>query len=156
MEAALKARGMAVGRDGSVDVGDDDKTVKLVPKHQLKKRLLEPNDIDMREILSKGLLPDEAVFCESPDECSLHVFEKKFQECEGSVDEKLQTGPFKLHEYKKLAKALEEALDKPVDVTYSYVLGDWFRQERYRDVLEYNEENGIECFFGEVPLSKFL
>jgi len=57
--------------------------------------------------------------------------EKKFQNANGSVDEKLQTFGFKLWQYSKLFNPLN------IKVKYFYVLSDWFKQNKYADTLEY-------------------
>lgn len=96
-------------------------------KHNLYKYLQEKN-IDWSSILSRKLLPDEAYLYDN----KLYVYEKKYQQVEGSADEKPQTCGFKLFEFSKIAKAL--ALD---DVYYIYIFNDWFRQDKYTDMLSY-------------------
>jgi hypothetical protein len=66
---------------------------ELAPKHQLY-RFLETRDIDWQSRVSKRLLPDDALFAHQSQK--LHIFEKKWQEVGGSVDEKLQTVGFKI------------------------------------------------------------
>lgn len=96
-------------------------------KHKLYKYLQEKN-IEWSSILSRKLLPDEAYLYDN----KLYVYEKKYQQVEGSADEKPQTCGFKLFEFSKIAKAL--ALD---DVYYIYIFNDWFRQDKYTDMLSY-------------------
>lgn len=86
-------------------------------------------------ILTKALLPDEAYF--DPKKRTLDIYEKKTQNCGGSVDEKLQTCGYKIAEYRKIAKYLNVP---PENVYYTYILDKWFNPEtnpKYRDVLEY-------------------
>jgi len=75
--------------------------------------------------------------------------EKKFQNANGSVDEKLQTFGFKLWQYSKLFNPLN------IKVKYFYVLSDWFKQNKYADTLEYMKKNNCNYFFNEIP-SNFL
>ena len=100
-----------------------------ISKHNLYKYLTQKN-IDWENILSRKLLPDEAYWDEETK--TLSVFEKKFQQCEGSADEKPQTCAFKLWEFSKIGKAL--GANK---VTYTYLLSSWFSKPKYKDMLEY-------------------
>lgn len=116
----------------------------LVPQHSLYRDLLKPRGVDGRAVLSKLLLPDEALF--TPATKRVHILEKKFQKVAGSVDEKLQTCHFKLQQYSRLVKAAG------LTVTYSYVLNDWFNKPEYRDTLEYVKSVGARYYFYTVPL----
>lgn len=84
--------------------------------------------IDWRKLISKKLLPDEAYFVNG----ELKIYEKKYQQVAGSVDEKLQTCAFKLLQYQKIGRAL-----KAKKVTYTYLLNNWFTKPEYKDVLNY-------------------
>ena len=122
----------------------------LVAKNALRAFLLNEYGVDIREELSKQLLPDEGFF--NTSQLVLHILEKKFQCTSGSVDEKIQTGAFKLHEYEHLMRACSDAAGEEIGVTYDYVLSDWFKSPAYHDVLNYNEDHGIGHYFSEVPL----
>ncbi|MDR0650156.1 MAG: hypothetical protein LBG59_01790 [Candidatus Peribacteria bacterium] len=93
------------------------------------KNLLEPNHIDYKALISKKLLPDNAIYVITKE--TLYIIEIKYQEVAGSVDEKLQTCDFKKKQYKRLLKPLK------LHVEYCYVLSDWFMKPEYRDVLNY-------------------
>ena len=67
----------------------------------------------------KKLKPDECII--DNDKNILYIIEKKFQQCNGSVDEKIQTALFKKWFYK-------EQYPK-YDIEYIYVLSDWFKQK---------------------------
>jgi hypothetical protein len=67
---------------------------------------------------------------------------------EGSVDEKLQTCDFKKKQYIKLLSQLN------VEVEYIYILDDWFRHEKYKDVLDYIISVRCQYYFNYIPLSK--
>lgn len=96
-------------------------------KHNLS-RYLSQKQIDWKKLISKKLLPDEAYLVNN----ELKVYEKKFQQTPGSVDEKLQTCAFKILQYKKIGRAL--GVQK---VTYTYLLNNWFSRPEYKDVLNY-------------------
>jgi hypothetical protein len=114
----------------------------LAGKGLLYKRFLKNKDY--RSLISKKLLPDEAFVNEV--EKMLYVIEKKFQHRSGSVDEKLQTCDFKLKQYKKIAKI------NGYDVKYIYLLSDWFKQDQYKDVLDYIENVGCYFYFNDISI----
>ncbi len=98
-------------------------------KYKLYK-YLDSQGINWNELISRKLLPDEAYW--NPVTKELNIFEKKFQQTEGSADEKPQTCGFKIWEFSKIGKALGAT-----KVTYTYILSDWFNQPKYADMLEY-------------------
>ena len=116
----------------------------IAPKHAFYKRILEPENINWQDYISKRLLPDEAFLNFTNN--TVYIIEKKFQHDAGSVDEKLQTCDFKKKQYQKLL------YDTPYDVEYLFVCNDWFEQPCYRDVHEYIECVGCHIFFNEIPL----
>ena len=120
------------------------KVAEFYAKNKLYKNLLEPNNIDYSEIISKKLLPDEAILILKDK--TLFIIEIKFQEVAGSVDEKLQTCDFKNRQYKKLLAPLN------ISVKYVYVLSDWFKDPRYKDFLGYARSVGCYYFFNELPM----
>jgi hypothetical protein len=98
-------------------------------------------------------LQHDYVKCEkktNPDECIidadnrvLYIIEKKFQQCNGSVDEKIQTGHYKKWFYKKQYPTYT--------IVYIYVLSDWFKQKKYRPEMEYLHNINIHVLFGSDP-----
>ena len=100
-----------------------------VSKHNLY-RFLAERGIRWEDILSRKLLPDEAYWNENSK--ALTVFEKKYQQSEGSADEKPQTCGFKIAQFKKIGAALGAE-----EVTYTYIFNDWFKQPKYKDMLDY-------------------
>jgi hypothetical protein len=117
---------------------------RLYKKNRLYTEFLSPMGVDFRKVLSKKLLPDDAVLVLINK--TLFIVEIKFQTVAGSVDEKLQTCDFKLKQYKKLVKQIS------LSVKYVYVLNDWFLRQEYRDVLDYVKSVGCDYFFNELPL----
>jgi hypothetical protein len=122
---------------GGIKVG------QLCEKNKIYKCLLEPHKIDYRRIVSKKLLPDEAILVGD----TLYIIEKKFQSGSGSVDEKLQTCDFKKKQYTKLLTEIN------LKVEYIYFLNDWFLRLEYDDVKQYITEVGCQYYFDEIPLS---
>ena len=110
-------------------------------------RYLESQGVDYKKIISKRLLPDEALYVVINN--TLFVIEMKYQEVTGSVDEKLQTCDFKKKQYKKLMAPLN------IDVEFIYILSDWFRKPEYKDVLDYVISiAGCSYYFNYLPLQK--
>jgi hypothetical protein len=108
-------------------------------------KFLDESDIEWRNILSKRLLPDDAMLVIVRD--TLFIIEVKYQQVAGSVDEKLQTCDFKRKQYLKLVAPLG------IKVEYVYVLNDWFRKPEYRDVLDYIHSVNCHYKFNALPLS---
>src|SRR3989344_1449057 len=114
-------------------------------KHDLY-RFLQEKGIDYSEIISKKLLPDEALYVIVNN--TLFIIEMKSQETAGSVDEKLQTCDFKRKQYAKLMAPLN------IEVEYIYLLSDWFRKPEYKDTLDYVISVGCQYYFQYLPLQK--
>jgi hypothetical protein len=115
---------------------------ELFPKRKLYNFLLRRLGVNYTDYISKRLEPDEAILVGN----TLFIVEMKFQNGQGSVDEKLQTCHFKKKQYNKLFSNTD------INVEYIYVLNDWFKADAYKDVLEYILEVGCYYFFNEVPL----
>jgi len=107
---------------------------------------LESQKVDWKKILSKKLLPDDAIYVIK--ENTVFIIEIKYQEVSGSVDEKLQTCGFKLRQYKKLFAPLN------YEVEYIYVLSDWFRNQKYKDTLDFIIDMNCKYYFNYLPLHK--
>ena len=100
-----------------------------ITKNKLYQYLTSKN-INYLDYISRKLLPDEAYYDEKNKKIT--IYEKKYQQTEGSCDEKPQTCAFKIYEYKKLFSALGIT-----DVTYTYIFSDWFKHPKYKDMLDY-------------------
>ncbi len=109
-------------------------------------KFLESKGVDYKKILSKKLLPDDALYVILNN--TLFVIEVKFQKVAGSVDEKLQTCDYKRKQYAKLMAPLN------IEVEYIYILSDWFRAESYKDTLDYIISVGCQYYFKYLPLQK--
>lgn len=121
------------------------KVARVFKKHGFYK-FLEENDVDWKTIISKQLLPDDSIYVIINN--TLFIIECKYQQVAGSVDEKLQTCDFKRKQYKKLVAPLN------IDVEYIYLLSDWFRNEKYKDVLNYIIDMGCDYYFEYLPLKR--
>lgn len=109
-------------------------------------KYLESRGVNYKEIISKKLLPDEALYVIVNN--TLFIIELKFQAIAGSVDEKLQTCDFKKKQYRRLMAPLN------IEVEYVYVLNDWFRKPEYKDTLDYVISVGCQYYFNYLPLQR--
>ena len=107
---------------------------------------LRTKGVDYTKILSKKLLPDEAIYVIINN--TLFIIEVKFQKVAGSVDEKLQTCDFKRKQYAKLMAPLN------IEVEYIYILSDWFNHPSYKNVRDYIISVGCQFYFKYLPLQK--
>ena len=115
-------------------------------KHGLYK-YLEKKGIDYRKFISRQLLPDDAIFVITNN--TFFILEIKSQTVDGSIDEKLQTCDFKIKQYRKLLSQLN------VEVEYIYILDNWFKNPKYKDVLDYVISiSGCSYYFNYLPLQK--
>ena len=108
-------------------------------------RFLDESKVDWQNMLSKKLLPDDAMLVIVRE--TLFIIEVKYQQVAGSVDEKLQTCDFKRKQYLKLVAQLG------LKVEYVYVLNDWFKKPEYKDVLDYIHSVNCHYRFNELPLA---
>ena len=119
---------------------------RMFQKHEFYK-FLEEEGVEWRSLISRQLLPDDALLVVVRD--TLFIIEIKYQEVGGSVDEKLQTCDFKRKQYVKLTRELN------LRVEYVYVLSEWFKDPKYKDVLDYIHSVNCHYMFGEIPLKWF-
>jgi hypothetical protein len=90
--------------------------------------------------------------CKNPDECyidkeckNIFIIEKKFQQCSGSVCEKIQTPDFKLWQYSRTFPGY--------NIIYIYCLSDWFKKNCIAE-LEYLDFKNICYFWGSCQTYK--
>jgi hypothetical protein len=118
---------------GTTDYYHKYKQFIIVRQYGLNKFLINQFNPKSEKILK----PDECIIDE--DKKILYIIEKKFQQCDGSVDEKIQTALFKKWYYKK---------QYPIyTVEYIYVLSDWFKQNKYKPEMIFNKLNNIHVLF---------
>tara|TARA_B110000008_G_C16934784_1_gene550135 strand:+ start:841 stop:1455 length:615 start_codon:yes stop_codon:yes gene_type:complete len=84
--------------------------------------------------------------CKNPDECyidtinkKIFIIEKKFQQCRGSVCEKIQTSDFKKWQYSRTFPTY--------NVVYIYCLSDWFKINCKAE-LEYLKYKNVPVYWG--------
>jgi hypothetical protein len=122
---------------------EEELVARCFRKHEFY-RFLEENNVDWKKLISRKLLPDDAMLVIVRD--TLFIIEVKYQQVAGSVDEKLQTCDFKRKQYLKLVTPLG------LRVEYVYVLSDWFKKPEYKDVLDYIQSVNCHYKFNELPL----
>lgn len=95
---------------------------------------------------------EKAHGCKNPDECyidkelkNMFIIEKKFQQCSGSVCEKIQTPDFKLWQYSRTFPKY--------NIIYIYCLSDWFKKNCKAE-LEYLDFKNICYFWGSSETYK--
>ena len=142
LEDALRAKNFKVLRDRVFH--NDQEVAMLCGKGKFYTDFLSNLDIDWKQIITRRLMPDDAIYI--PKIKQVTIMEKKYQQTEGSVDEKLQTSGFKLKQYRKLLEGTS------IEVKFIYVLNDWFHNPRYKDVLDYIREVKCDYFFNEIPI----
>jgi len=119
---------------------------RIFKKNSFYAVFLKELEVDWNKYLSKRLMPDDSIFVLLNN--TLFIIECKFQQVSGSVDEKLQTCDFKKKQYQKLLAPAN------IDVEYIYLLSDWFRHPRYKDVLDYIISVNCHYYFEYIPLTK--
>jgi hypothetical protein len=148
--ANTNVNGLAFERDKDlyqmfIDAGVAVDSSNFHGQHDFSKYISEKFNINIKDIWSKKLCPDEAFFHDN----TIFIVEKKWQQVAGSVDEKLQTCVFKKLQYEKVASKIG------MKVVYVYLMNDWFKNPSYKDVLEFIEDSGCHYFFNEIPISFF-
>jgi hypothetical protein len=90
--------------------------------------------------------------CKQPDECyidlglkNMFIIEKKFQQCNGSVCEKIQTPDFKYWQYSRTFPYY--------NIVYIYCLSDWFKENCVSEI-EYLDYKNIKYFWGSSKTYK--
>ncbi len=144
LEVLKRIPGYETDSDGTIKFKGD--VVALNLRKSALYKFLDSKGVDHKSILSKKLLPDDAIYVLGTN--TFYVIEIKFQNVAGSVDEKLQTCHFKKRQYERLLSSLG------VTVEYIYILSDWFKSPSYDDVLTYIKEVGCDYYFKEIDLDR--
>ena len=117
-------------------------------QHDFPRYFKEQTSQKMEDLFGKKYLPDEAVIFNNV----LYVIEKKQQGGGGSVDEKIQTGAYKLMIYQECADLLGLAGAK-----YIYLLGEYFNTPKYTThQIPTLAKLGIPVYFNELPLKEIF
>jgi hypothetical protein len=109
-------------------------------------KFLDAEGVKWKSLISKQLVPDDSIYVIINN--TMFIIECKFQQSDGSVDEKLQTSDFKKKQYIKLLSQLN------MEVEYIYLLSDWFKNPKYKDVLDYIISVRCSYYFEYIPLHK--
>lgn len=131
---------------GSSVIYQDEEVAQIFQKHELYSEFLAPRGVDWKNCISSQLLPDNGIYVIINN--TVFIIEVKTQNTAGSVDEKLQTCDFKKKQYQKLFFPLN------IEVQYVYILDDWFRKPKYKDVLDYIISVGCQYYFQYIPLQR--
>lgn len=101
--------------------------------------------------------PDEAFIIISANNYNIKILEKKNQNVDGSVEDKLKTGQFNKREYEKMIK--KEVEDKKIDfnfnISYAFCISTFLQnkfnsmQTKYNIIKEIMLEDDINIFYGE-------
>ena len=126
------------------DLHYKNKLIGQIFKQQGLYDYLKEKKIDWKKYISAKLIPDGAIYVIYKN--VLNIIEIKYQKCNGSTDEKLQTCDFKKKQYIKLFSTLN------FNIEYIYILNDWFKHDRYKDTLDYIISVGCKYKFDELPL----
>ncbi len=122
------------------------KVASVYKKHDFYKCFLKELGIEWERHISKKLLPDDSIYVLINN--TMFIIECKHQQVGGSVDEKIQTCDFKRKEYQKLLAPAN------IEVEYIYLLDDWFRNPKYKDMLDYVISVRCQYYFQYIPLAK--
>lgn len=123
----------------------NEKVARIFKKNVFYK-FLEEIGVDWKKIISRKLLPDDSIYVIINN--TLFIIECKYQQVGGSVDEKLATCDFKRKEYQKLMSQVN------IDVEFIYLLSDWFKAPKYKDILDYIISVHCRYYFEYIPLTK--
>lgn len=115
--------------------------------------------IDAKAMLSKLIHPDKVFFNIKQER--FYVIECKYQKSGGSVDEKLQTFPYK----RAVLNYLFFISNRSEDVEYVYVLNSSYFAKpvakgpmkdalSFQEVFQYIREHGSNYYFDTIPLNK--
>lgn len=122
----------------------NEEVAQIFQQEGLYRYFAEIEGYNFLNYISRKIKPDDSIFV--MDNNTVFIIEKKTQNVEGSVDEKLQTADFKLKQYKKLFAPLNK------EVKYYYILDSWFEQAKYKDVRNYIISVGCEYRYDYIPL----
>jgi hypothetical protein len=101
------------------------------------KKYMEPNMNKDFKFVHGSKKPDECYIDEITK--TIFIIEKKFQQREGSVCEKIQSAPCKIWNY--------ENAFPDYKIVYTYTLSDWFKRNCEGE-LNYLEKKNIPVFWG--------
>lgn len=89
--------------------------------------------------------PDEAYIIKTPETTTIKILEKKYQNCNGSVETKLWASPSLKREY-------ELVCGEQFRIEYALCLSDWFKQQnsiKYTILNKILGETGIKVLYSD-------
>lgn len=126
---------------------DEEKLIgKIMPQNRFYDFLEELN---IENTNSKKWQPDD-VFINFENR-TIYIIEKKWQEIEGSVDEKLLGFGNKRRIYQRLLDKSET----PFSVSFIFIGNDFFEKDSYRDYFEMLRGDGIKIMIGKYDMKFF-
>ena len=130
-----------------INTSTNQKVGLLAPKYDFYK-YLKKQGVLWKKIVSKKYLSYEAFF--NSHNKVLYIVEKKYQNVPGSVDEKLQTFPFKKERYENLVNHINYRVE-------FYFLGNsYFDKNMFTNIWNYFARNSIKKFIAmNIPLEAF-
>jgi hypothetical protein len=123
---------------GKNDFYEEYKIDDIIYLRMVKNGLKQYLKLVRNQLCEKYLLPDECFICQATK--TIFILEKKFQQCSGSVDEKIQTAIFKYEYYMEQYPTYT--------IKYAYVLSDWFKKKCYRPEMRFLAKYKISVFWG--------
>ena len=128
------------------------KKIIYMKQNNFKLFLEKEFDVDPEDIYRK---PDEAFLIISNNDYHLKILEKKNQNEEGSVEEKIKNGQFNIREYQKMLKDLFKDNKCKLTISYAFCISDFLKNKFTSDKKKYiiwNEllkEDNIKMFYGD-------
>lgn len=122
---------------------------RVMPKSRFYDFLDELN-IDWQDVNSKQWQPDD-VFINELNR-TVYIIEKKWQENDGSVDEKL----FGFGNKRRLYQRLLDTLENPYTISFVFIgNSDFWNKDKYRDTFEMLRGDGVKIMLDEYDLTFF-
>ena len=121
-----------------------DLNFKVYEKHEIYNLFLYNGEKTKYKMIidrfGKKKIPDFVII--NQQKKFVYIIECKNQNCSGSVDEKIETGPIKLDYF----KGLFNLYDKEYTVSYNYILSSWFNKDKYKWVFNILNKYKIKIF----------
>ena len=134
--------------DDKITIHSKNKYLSEISFNDNEKRYIKPKQSNLFKCMKQeiNLNITKAHGCKKPDECyidqqnkNLFIIEKKMQQSNGSVCEKIQTPDFKMWQYQRTFPSY--------NIIYIYCLSDWFK-ENCKAEIEYLIYKKIPFFWG--------
>ena len=140
--------------DDRITISKEFKTSNIIKFNGNEKSFIKTKQANLFKCMKDKMNKDiaKAHGCKNPDECyideefkNIFIIEKKFQQCSGSVCEKIQTPDFKLWQYSRTFP--------DYTIIYIYCLSDWFKKNCIAE-LEFLNFKNIPYFWGSSETYK--